>query len=179
MLTIRISFEKRAEAAYISLLDLQRVFQRILKRSGLPVYYTQGFNPHIYLSFASPLSLGQESLCESCEVKTAEENPDLSAWKETLQPFMPRGIVIHSVAPAKEKSSEIGFADYTITLPASAEEALVAYNAAESAVISKKTKRGSKDVDLKTYIPRLDYKKKGTAFLSRCACPVLPAKGST
>ena len=49
MLTIRISFEKRAEAAFISLLDLQRIFQRILKRSGLPVYYTQGFNPHIYL----------------------------------------------------------------------------------------------------------------------------------
>ena len=55
MLTIRISFEKRGEAAYISLLDLQRVFHRILKRSGLPVYYTQGFNPHIYLSFSCPL----------------------------------------------------------------------------------------------------------------------------
>ena len=71
MITVRIRFEKTGEAAYISLLDLQRVFHRILKRSGLPVYYTQGFNPHIYLSFACPLSLGQESLCECCEVKTA------------------------------------------------------------------------------------------------------------
>ena len=52
MITVRIRFEKTGEAAYISLLDLQRVFHRILKRSGLPVYYTQGFNPHIYLSFA-------------------------------------------------------------------------------------------------------------------------------
>lgn len=50
MITVRIRFEKTGEAAYISLLDLQRVFHRILKRSGLPVYYTQGFNPHIYLS---------------------------------------------------------------------------------------------------------------------------------
>ena len=58
MITVRIRFEKTGEAAYISLLDLQRVFHRILKRSGLPVYYTQGFNPHIYLSFACPLSLG-------------------------------------------------------------------------------------------------------------------------
>ena len=49
MITVRIRFEKTGEAAYISLLDLQRVFHRILKRSGLPVYYTQGFNPHIYL----------------------------------------------------------------------------------------------------------------------------------
>lgn len=75
MITVRIRFEKTGEAAYISLLDLQRVFHRILKRSGLPVYYTQGFNPHIYLSFACPLSLGQESLCECCEVKTEAEDP--------------------------------------------------------------------------------------------------------
>lgn len=51
MTTVRIFFEKRGESAYISLLDLQRVFHRLLKISDLPVWYTQGFNPHIYLSF--------------------------------------------------------------------------------------------------------------------------------
>ena len=117
MLTIRISFEKRGEAAYISLLDLQRVFHRILKRSGLPVYYTQGFNPHIYLSFNCPLSLGQESLCESCEVKTADENADLTAWQATLQPYMPHGIRILRVAPAQRKSTEIVCAEYALTRP--------------------------------------------------------------
>ena len=48
MITVRISFEKKNEASYISLLDLQRVMQRVLKRSGLPVWHTLGFNPHIY-----------------------------------------------------------------------------------------------------------------------------------
>ena len=91
MITVRIRFEKTGEAAYISLLDLQRVFHRILKRSGLPVYYTQGFNPHIYLSFACPLSLGQESLCECCEVKTEAEAPQLDTWCDVLQPYMPAG----------------------------------------------------------------------------------------
>ena len=80
MTTIRIFFEKCGEAAYISLLDLQRVFHRMLKMSSLPVYYTQGFNPHIYLSFTCPLSLGQESLCESCEVKTEQETIDPQTW---------------------------------------------------------------------------------------------------
>ena len=51
------------EASYISLLDMQRVMQRVLKRSGLPVWHTLGFNPHIYMTFACPLSLGQESQC--------------------------------------------------------------------------------------------------------------------
>ena len=61
MITVRIRFEKTGEAAYISLLDLQRVFHRILKRSGLPVYYTQGFNPHIYLSFACRCLWGRKA----------------------------------------------------------------------------------------------------------------------
>ena len=41
------------EASYISLLDMQRVMQRVLKRSGLPVWHTLGFNPHIYMTLAS------------------------------------------------------------------------------------------------------------------------------
>ena len=77
MITVRISFEKKNEASYISLLDLQRVMQRVLKRSGLPVWHTLGFNPHIYMTFACPLSLGQESECECVDVKTEAENPGL------------------------------------------------------------------------------------------------------
>ena len=73
MITVRISFEKKNEASYISLLDMQRVMQRILKRSGLPVWHTLGFNPHIYMTFACPLSLGQESECECVDVKTEAE----------------------------------------------------------------------------------------------------------
>ena len=45
MITVRISFKKKNEASYISLLDMQRVMQRVLKRSGLPVWHTLGFNP--------------------------------------------------------------------------------------------------------------------------------------
>ena len=43
------------EASYISLLDMQRVMQRVLKRSALPVWHTLGFNPHIYMTFALSL----------------------------------------------------------------------------------------------------------------------------
>ncbi|MGN0643500.1 TIGR03936 family radical SAM-associated protein [Gemmiger sp.] len=157
MITVRIRFHKVGEAAYISLLDLQRVFHRILKRSGLPVYYTQGFNPHIYLSFACPLSLGQESICECCEVKTEAENQDFSRWREALQPLMPRGIEITWIGPAVNKVGEIDHAGYTVTVPASAAPALEEYNAASSAPVLKKSKRGKKELDLKEYLPHLDY----------------------
>ena len=100
MITVRISFEKKNEASYISLLDLQRVMQRVLKRSGLPVWHTLGFNPHIYMTFACPLSLGQESECECVDVKTEAEAPDFEQWKAALNAIMPAGIVITHV-PSK------------------------------------------------------------------------------
>ena len=161
MTTVRIFFEKCGEAAYISLLDLQRVFHRMLKMSSLPVYYTQGFNPHIYLSFSCPLSLGQESLCESCEVKTEQESIDPQRWIDALQPLMPRGIVITKIAPAKEKVGEIETAAYEITMPASSAIALDAYNNAEHAEVTKKTKRGQKTLDLKQYLSHIDCEEAG------------------
>lgn len=157
MTTVRIFFEKRGESAYISLLDLQRVFHRLLKISGLPVWYTQGFNPHIYLSFSCPLSLEQESLCESCEVKTEQETIDAEAWRAALQPLMPRGIRITKVAPAQEKVGEIASAAYEITMPADSAAAVDFYNQEETAEVTKKTKRGQKTLNLKEHLPHIDY----------------------
>lgn len=172
MITVRIRFEKLGEAAYISLLDLQRVFHRILKRSGLPVYYTQGFNPHIYLSFACPLSLGQESICECCEVKTEAEDQDFETWRAALQPLMPHGIRITGIAPALDKVGEIDHADYQITVPASAAAVLEEYNAAPVAMVLKKSKRGQKELDLKQVIPSIDYRAEGEelTFLLTMPC---------
>ena len=111
MITVRISFEKKNEASYISLLDLQRVMQRVLKRSGLPVWHTLGFNPHIYMTFACPLSLGQESECECVDVKTEAENPDFAQWQTELNAIMPTGIRITHVCPVQMKADLIAFAD--------------------------------------------------------------------
>ena len=125
MITVRISFEKKNEASYISLLDLQRVMQRVLKRSGLPVWHTLGFNPHIYMTFACPLSLGQESECECVDVKTEAEAPDFAQWKTALNAIMPAGIVITRVAPVQMKADRIAWACYQITYPAEAAACLL------------------------------------------------------
>lgn len=161
MITVRIWFEKRNEASYISLLDLQRVMQRVLKRSGLPVWHTLGFNPHIYMTFTCPLSLGQESLCESVDVKTEAENPDFAAWQAGLNAIMPAGIRVFRVEPARDKASAIAFACYTIRYPAAAAGRLAAYNALPAAPAEKKGKKGTKQVDLKQYVPAIDCQVEG------------------
>ena len=145
MITVRISFEKKNEASYISLLDLQRVMQRVLKRSGLPVWHTLGFNPHIYMTFACPLSLGQESECECVDVKTEAEAPDFAQWRTALNAIMPAGIHVIRVAPVEMKADSIAFACYRISYPAAAAAVLEQYNALETAPVEKHSKRGKKD----------------------------------
>ena len=137
------------EASYISLLDMQRVMQRVLKRSGLPVWHTLGFNPHIYMTFACPLSLGQESECECVDVKTEAEAPDFEQWKAALNAIMPAGIVITHVGPVQMKADLIAYACYRITYPAAAAAALDQYNALESAPVEKHGKKGNKIIELK------------------------------
>lgn len=63
-----VVFEKGAQVRWIGHLDLMRAMQRALRRSGLPVEYSNGFHPHIRLSFASPLSVGVVGLRELMDV---------------------------------------------------------------------------------------------------------------
>ena len=172
MTTVRIWFTKTGEASYISLLDLQRVMQRSLKRSGLPVWYTLGFNPHIYMTFACPLPLGQESLVESVDVKTEVEQPDLEAWKRALEPVMPLGVAVTDVTLPKFKAEQIASAVYTVRLPAGFAEGLDRYNTLDAAPVLKKSKRGQKEIDLKEHCPRLDYVRDGDEV---CFDMLLPA----
>ena len=172
MITVRISFEKKNEASYISLLDLQRVMQRVLKRSGLPVWHTLGFNPHIYMTFACPLSLGQESECECVDVKTEAENPDFAQWQTALNAIMPAGIEVYRVEPVKMKADAIAYACYRIRYPADAAEKLAQYNALDSVPVEKKSKRGVRMVEMKDYVPALTLEPEGES-VSFAVC--LPA----
>ena len=65
----RITYEKTGIGRYIGHLDLQRIFQRALRRGGLKPKYSEGFNPHPLISFASPLALGMTGLGELVDVE--------------------------------------------------------------------------------------------------------------
>ena len=48
---------------------------RVIRRAGIPLWYTEGFNRHPYITFAAPLSLGYEGLRESMDLRLEEELP--------------------------------------------------------------------------------------------------------
>lgn len=160
MQRVRIFFTKRGEAAYISHLDLQRVMARALRRSGLPVWYSQGFNPHIYMSFALPLPLLQESEAETvdCRLDVEEEVEDLAAYRAPLDAALPAGIEVRGIAPPVHDADQITAAEYEIRWPgygAAVGEAVAAYHSLSEAPVLRKTKRREVTEDLKTQLPQL------------------------
>ena len=71
-ITYRFKFSKGEGVKFIGHLDVLKAFQRALKRADLPIAYSQGFNPHQLISFASPLSLGYTSEGEYGDFKLTE-----------------------------------------------------------------------------------------------------------
>ncbi|MBR0541800.1 MAG: DUF2344 domain-containing protein [Clostridia bacterium] len=149
MRSIRIFFEKKNMAKYISHLDLMRCFSRAVKRARLNIWYTEGFNPHAFMTFSLPLSLGTESFCESVDIRMLDETP-LDEIKDRLNETLPPDIRITKVAEPVHKADEIAFAEFEIRLntdnpkkvKASVEEKI----SADEIIVEKKAKQGRKKV---------------------------------
>ncbi|MDE6789070.1 MAG: TIGR03936 family radical SAM-associated protein [Ruminococcus sp.] len=152
MLRLRAVFEKSGRAKYISHLDLNRCMLRVFRRSKLPVWYTEGFNPHPYYSFALALSLGFESDCEIMDFNITDDNMSLEEIRDRLNAVMPEGMRIISVAEQVKKITAITKAEYSFSLVS--EDILEVYNtlmellAEPEILIEKKTKKGIKTVDI-------------------------------
>lgn len=161
METVRVFFAKEGRLKYISHLDVTRCLARVFKRSGLPIWYTQGFNPHAYLTFALPLPLGVESRCESFDFRLTEE-VSYEEVCDRLNAVLPDDLrVLRAAAPVMEPSA-ICWADYRLTFrdaaPA-AGEALDRLLAAERLPVIKKTKKGEQEIDLKEKMAILNVSK--------------------
>lgn len=111
--TVRIFFSKTGRAKYISHLDTVRTVTRAVRRCGMPIWYTEGFNPRPYLDFPRALPLGAEGLNEPLDVRITDNTP-YDKIKEMLSGEMPEGFAIVSVAAPYMKPKEISFASYEI-----------------------------------------------------------------
>ncbi len=148
MIKIRAIFEKCGRAKYISHLDLNRCMQRTFKRSGIPVWYTEGFNPHIYINFALPLSLGYESKAEIMDFNITEEM-SFEQIKDILNKAMPEGLKVVKVYTPTTKQIDIKYSDFKITFDKCIKAEFEKFMAQDTINTIKKTKRGEKEIDLK------------------------------
>lgn len=161
-INVRIKFKKVGNLQYISHLDLQRTFHRILVRAGIPVWYTQGFNPHAKVVFSTPLSIGIQSECEFVDIRIDREI-SCELVKELLNNEVTKELEILEVYIPTTKFSDMYWADYEIEICSVNIDVLERLNklkSREAFNVVKKTKSGEKNVDI---IPLI---KKFQAFVS-------------
>lgn len=144
----RALFEKTGNAAYISHLDLMRLFQRSFKRAGLPLTHTKGFNPRPSVSIALPLSLGVESTCELLDFDLEGENVSCEEIKDRLNAMLTDGVRILHIYENGAKLKNLAFLSCEITMeydagvPDSAEEKILGLFAQPEVIVEKKGKNG-------------------------------------
>ncbi len=151
---IRVFFSKTGRAIYISHLDLYRLFQRAIKRAKLPIWETEGFNPHVYITFALPLALGTAGVCESLDTKLTE---DISS-EELVRRFndaLPKDIRVLSASEPVRKPTEIALSEYEADFDCD-DEKFDLFLASEHIPAEKKTKRGIAELDLKQHLDILE-----------------------
>ena len=156
MRTVRIRFTKTGRAKYISHLDLNRCMMRALRRAGVPVWFTQGFNPHPHIVFALPLSIFFESDCEVMDIRVEDGMTD-GEIADRLSDQMPEGIHMIKAAPPVMPAGDIAFAEYRLTLDFDGRSAADLQQAAEDLAgretlpVEKATKHRQTEIDVAPY----------------------------
>ena len=154
---LRLIFEKTGRAAYISHLDLMRTMQRAFLRAELPLRYSEGFNPHAQISMVLPLSLGHESVCEVMDFRVYADCK-LSAMPKKLTAVLPEGIRVLKVYEPKQKGSNLkwlrvtGRFCYDKGVSPELCAALEQFFARDGIVITRRTKRGEGETDIRPAI---------------------------
>lgn len=172
MREVRLRFSKTDRLKYISHLDINRAMARALKRAEIPLWYTEGFNPHPYMSFSLPLSLGVESLCESVDLRIVGDitNEDI---KSRLNSVLPDGLKIVDVYDDFRDNSEIVYSDYVYKFEfkdnEAAYEKIKAVLESDEILALKKGKQGRKRVmketNIKSFIDKYSISIRGNVII--------------
>lgn len=153
-------FEKSERIRHIGHLDIQRSVQRGLRRSGLPIAYSNGFNPHVLITFASALSTGACGRREIMDVTMAEDVGE-AEFLEKMNRAMPPEMQLKEARavdnrfPAMMASLRAAEYDLLIREPEAAEKlisAIPSMMARETVIAMRKTKTALKECDIKPLI---------------------------
>ena len=159
---VRVKFAKQGAMKFIGHLDIMRYFQKAVKRAGIDVAYSEGFSPHMIMSFASPLGVGITSTAEyfDMEIKTPMSSKEAV---ERLNRVMVEGMEVKSFRQVPDGKASIAMslvaaADYYVAFREGMEpsadwkEKTEAFMAQPEILVVKKTKKNEKEVDVKPFI---------------------------
>lgn len=173
--SLRIKFIRGEEVKYISHLDLMKAFERALRRSDLPIAYSQGFNPHPQMVFGLPLAVGVASEAEYADFDFSEP-VDTAEFIERLNRQMPMGLKIIDARPKLSRSNimaSVSAAIYEIDVISQDKngkddirDAMESLLREDAVYVLKEGKKAAKSIDIRPMIHTLelaDRENEGTA----------------
>jgi radical SAM-linked protein len=154
---------------FVGHLDMMRYFQKAMRRAEIDIRYSEGFSPHQIMSFAAPLGVGITSDGEYFDIE-ANSSPSSAEALQRLNSTMVDGVEVTSFVKlpddAKKSMSIVAAADYLLSFKEGYENPLSPDNWQEnikkyfwdqdSFVITKKTKKSEREVDLKPLVYRFE-----------------------
>lgn len=157
-----IRFGKQPRLRFISHLDLQRFFQRAVNRTGLPIAWSQGFNPHPVMSFGSALALGWTSEYEIIDIKLSAPM-GRKRTEDAIRAALPEDLPVLEVRMVDDRHAApmalVKMADYRVTLEGESAPAVLeqipAFMARERVTAVKKTKSGEKEINARPMVIEL------------------------
>lgn len=174
---IRIRFSKYGVLRFIGHLDVMRYFQKAMRRADINIQYSAGFSPHQIMSFASPLGVGLTSEGEYMDIEVGVSDSSAESMRR-LNAVMAEGIDVLSyrLLPdnAQNAMSSVAAADYTVnfregmgpdTSDVSWQDLLLMFFGQEQILITKKTKKSEREVDLKPHIHQLSIDDQGNVLM--------------
>ncbi len=169
MTVIRLRLIKGLEARFIGHLDLMRCLERALRRAGLPVAYSAGFNPHPRISFASALPLGATSEAELVDVQLASPVP-AADFQRRLNAELPRGIAVAAACAVPSGKSSLAqavdWAAYRLEVawegsgePPRWDDVAAAFLHAPASIVERRRNGTAKAVDIRPLVRRLELER--------------------
>lgn len=146
---VRIRFSKLGRLRYISHLDLCRTMVTAMVRAKIPMWYTEGFNPHPKMVFTQPLPLFAESECEYLDIKIVEDVSHAELKRRLCSAFTPE-LYISDVYTPQSKFSDIAYAQYRIKTGTLSSDAL--FGNGELCVVKRSKDGKEKTVDIRPQI---------------------------
>ena len=183
---VRIKFRKYGVLKFIGHLDLMRFFQKVMRRAEIPIAYSQGFNPHMIMSFASPLGIGLTSDGEYLDIQLLVPIASEEAIRRMNEVSI-EGIEIISFRQIAEEKKMTGMsilaaADYHCQVRKLVEQEessaftgsiwqdkWAQFMALSEAVVIKQTKRSEQAVNIKPMIYQCNSGTNGDVYLQLAA----------
>ena len=163
-----IRFGKNPRLRFISHLDLQRFLHMALNRTGLPIKYSEGFNPHPVMAFGSALALGWTSEYELLDVRLSAPM-GRKRCEDALRFALPEDLPVLEVKLLEDRApsimSMVYASDYLIRLNGetaqAVQDAAEAFMAEERVMAVKKTKSGEKEINIRPLTLSLEARSDG------------------